>query len=172
MEFLDLVKNRFSVRSYKPDEVEEEKLNVILEAACLAPTAVNYQPFQLTVIKTQGLEDKLKRIYPANWFSEAPLVICLSVIPSKAWNRKDGKNYADVDGSIVMDHIILAATSLGLGTCWVGAFDPNAAREILDLPKNVEPLLFTPLGYPAEEPRVKQRKKLSEIVKFMDLKSF
>jgi nitroreductase len=169
MEFLALVKNRFSVRSYKPDDVEEEKLNVILEAASLAPTAVNYQPFQLIVIKTKGHEDKLKRIYPAKWFTEAPLVICLCVIPSKAWNRKDGKNYADVDGSIVMDHIILAATSLGLGTCWVGAFDPDATREILDLPENVEPLVFTPLGYSAEEPRVKQRKKLSEIVKFMDL---
>lgn len=170
MEFLNLVKNRFSVRSYKPDDVEEEKLDVIFEAARLAPTAVNYQPFQLIVIKTRGVENKLKRIYPAKWFSEAPLVICLCVIPSKAWNRKDGKNYADVDGSIVMDHIILAATSLGLGTCWVGAFDPDAAREILDLPENVEPLVFTPLGYPAEEPKVKQRKKLSEIVKFKDLK--
>ena len=170
MEFLNLVKNRFSVRSYKPDDVEEEKLNVIFEAANLAPTAVNYQPFQLIVIKTHGVENKLKRIYPAKWFSSAPLVICLCVIPSKAWNRKDGKNFADVDGSIVMDHIILAATSLGLGTCWVGAFDPDAAREILDLPENVEPLVFTPLGYPAEEPKVKQRKKLSEIVKFKDLK--
>jgi nitroreductase len=71
-----------------------------------------------------------------------------------------------VDAAIVMDHMVLAATELGLGTCWVAAFDPGVAREVLALPDGVEPLLFTPLGFPADEPRVKERRPLAEMVHF------
>jgi len=168
MEFLELVKKRYSVRAYKNDPVEDEKLDKILEAARFAPTAVNYQPFQIMVIKTEGKKEELKRVYQAEWFSEAPIVLCVSTIPEKAWSRRDGKNYADVDASIVMDHIILAATSLGLGTCWIGAFDVQAAKEVLNLPEGVDPLVFTPLGYAADDPREKSRKELSEIVEYHD----
>jgi len=168
MEFIELVKTRYSVRAYKNDPVEDEKLNTILEAARFAPTAVNYQPFHIIVIKTDGKREKLRNIYQAEWFSEAPLVLCVCTVPDKAWSRRDGKNYADVDATIVMDHIILTATSLGLGTCWIGAFDVDAARRVLNLPEGVEPLVFTPLGYAADEPREKSRKELSELVKYED----
>ncbi|MGZ7047124.1 MAG: nitroreductase family protein [Methanobacterium sp.] len=166
MDFLDLVKSRYSVRAYKNQPVEEEKLEKILEAARFAPTAVNYQPFKIIVINTEGREDDLKRIYQAEWFSEAPVVICVCCEPQNAWVRRDGKNYADVDATIVMDHIILTATSLGLGTCWIGAFDAEAVRIILKLPDGVEPLVFTPIGYPADEKSEKKRKELSELVKY------
>lgn len=166
MEFLELAKKRYSVRAYKNETVEEEKLNTILEAARFAPTAVNYQPFQIIVIKTEGREEELKRIYQAEWFSEAPIVICVCAIPDNAWKRRDGKNYADVDAAIIMDHIILAATSLGLGSCWIGAFDVSAAKEVLNLPDGVEPIVFTPIGYPADETGEKKRKELSELVRY------
>lgn len=166
MEFLELAKKRYSVRAYKNEAVEEEKLNTILEAARFAPTAVNYQPFQIIVIKTEGREEELKRIYQAEWFSEAPIVICVCAIPDNAWKRRDGKNYADVDATIIMDHIILAATSLGLGSCWIGAFDVSAAKEVLNLPDGVEPIVFTPIGYPADETGEKKRKELSELVRY------
>ncbi|MGZ7120294.1 MAG: nitroreductase family protein [Methanobacterium sp.] len=166
MDFLDLVKSRYSVRAYKNQPVEEEKLEKILEAARFAPTAVNYQPFKIIVINTEGCEDDLKRIYQAEWFSEAPVVICVCCEPQNAWVRRDGKNYADVDATIVMDHIILTATSLGLGTCWIGAFDAEAVKIILKLPDGVEPLVFTPIGYPADEKGEKKRKELSELVKY------
>jgi nitroreductase len=166
MEFLELAKKRYSVRAYKNEAVEEDKLKVILEAARFAPTAVNYQPFQIIVIKTEGREEELKLIYQAEWFSEAPIVICVCAIPDNAWKRRDGKNYADVDATIVMDHIILAATSMGLGTCWIGAFDVNAAKEVLNLPEGVEPLIFTPIGYPADEIGEKKRKEISELVRY------
>jgi nitroreductase len=78
----------------------------------------------------------------------------------------DGKNYNDVDVAIAMDHLILAAADLGLGTCWVAAFDPAAARAVLNLPPGVEPVAFTPLGYPADEPRPKTRKALAELVRY------
>lgn len=166
MEFLELIEKRYSVRAYKPDDVEDEKLQAVLEAARLAPTSVNYQPFQIIVIHTEGHKEELKSIYPAEWFVQPPIVICVCAVPDKAWTRRDGKNFAEIDATIVMDHIILAATSLGLGTCWIGAFDPAAAKEVLKLPEGVEPIVFTPLGYPADEPGVKKRKEISELVRY------
>jgi nitroreductase len=154
------------VRSYQSKPVEDEKLKAVLDAARLAPTAVNKQPFNLIVIKTEGKKEELKLIYHADWFSEAPIIICACAIPPEAWSRRDGKNYVDVDTTIAMDHIILAATDLGLGTCWIAAFDPQAAREVLQLPEGVEPLVFTPLGYPADEPGTKNRKGLNELVRY------
>jgi nitroreductase len=91
-------------------------------------------------------------------------VICACSIPSQAWTRRDGKNYVDVDTTIAMDHLILSATNMGLGTCWVAAFDSDEARKLLNIPEGVDPLLFTPLGYPAEELNKKTRKNLDEIV--------
>ena len=164
MSFLELAAKRYSVRAYKPDSVEEEKLQAVLEAARLAPTAANKQPFQLIVMRTQGREAELKRIYPQAWFSQAPIVVCICAVPAQAWKRSDGKNYADVDATIAMDHLILAAADLGLGTCWVGAFDAAAAREVLRTPQGVEPIAFTPVGYPADAARPKKRKPLSDLV--------
>ena len=166
MDFLELIKSRYSVRAYKNQPVEEEKLDKILQAARLAPTAVNYQPFKLILIHTKEREDELKQIYQAEWFKKAPIVICVCCEPQNAWVRRDGKNFADIDATIVMDHIILAATSLGLGTCWIGAFNAKAAREILKLPDEVEPLVFTPLGYPADEKPIRKRKDVSELVRY------
>ena len=166
MEFLELVEKRYSVRDYRSDDVEDEKLNTVLEAARLAPTAVNYQPFQIIVMHTKSRENELKRIYPAEWFVQPPLIICICAVRDKAWTRRDGKNFMDIDATIVMDHIILAATSVGLGTCWIGAFDAAATKEVLNLPEGIEPVLFTPLGYPADEPGTKIRKDLSELVRY------
>jgi nitroreductase len=166
MEFSKLIETRYSVRAYKPDPVEQEKLERVLEAARLAPTAVNFQPFQLIVIHTAGREEQLNRIYRKDWFVQPPLVIAACGLPEKGWTRRDGRSYLDVDLGIVMDHLILAATDEGLGTCWVGNFDAAAAREVLGLPDDVEPIAFTPLGYPDDEPRTKKRRPLAELVRY------
>lgn len=166
MEFSELIRERYSVRAYKPDPIEDEKLERVLEAARLAPTAANRQPFQLIVIHTQGREQELSNIYGKVWFVEPPLVICACGLPDRGWTRRDGKSYVDVDVAIVMDHLILAAANEGLGTCWVGAFDLDAAREVLDLPDSVEPIAFTPLGYPADEAGSKRRRSLDELVRY------
>jgi nitroreductase len=167
MEFSELIEQRYSVRAYKPDPVEEDKLQQVLEAARLAPTAANRQPFQLIVIHTGGREEELKRIYNRDWFVQPPLVICACGTPARGWvRRQDSKNYSEVDVAIAMDHLILAAANLGLGTCWIAAFDPEATREVLHLPDDVEPIAFTPLGYPADQPGPKERKALSELVRY------
>ena len=155
MKFLELVKSRYSVRAYKPDSVEDEKLQQVLEAARMAPTGSNRQAFQLVVVHTEGREEEMKRIYPRDWFSQAPVLICAVAAPDYKLNI-----------GIVMDHLILAATELGLGTCWIGAFDRDAAREILSIPKGMEPIIFTPLGYPADEPGAKKRKDLDDLVRY------
>lgn len=166
MEFFDLIRKRYSCRAYRADPVEDEKLNMILEAARLAPTAANRQPFQLIVIHTEGRKEELSRIYGREWFVQAPLLICAVGVPRYAWVRGDNRRYLDVDVAIVMDHLILAAANLGLGTCWVAAFNEAAARQALKLPDDVEPLIFTPLGYPADQPGEKERKPLSELVRY------
>jgi nitroreductase len=164
MDFFDTLASRRSVRAYSPRSVEEDKLERILEAALRAPTACNNQPFRILVLRTEGREAELKRIYGQAWFAAAPLALLVCSVPGSAWSRRDGKNYADVDAAIVMEHIVLAATAIGLGSCWVGAFDPGAAREILGLEPGWEPIAFTPLGYAAESPEARPRKALSELV--------
>ena len=166
MEFSELIGKRYSVRAYERRPVEEEKLRRVLEAARLAPTACNRQPFLILVIRTEGRQNELKRIYKSDWFTQAPIVICACAVPSEAWTRRwDGKSYVDIDLTIAMDHLILAAANEGLGTCWIAAFDPAAAREVLDLPDDLVPVIFTPLGYPADSPGPKQRRPLSELVR-------
>ena len=166
MEFSELIRKRYSVRAYKSTPVEDAKLNQVLEAARLAPTAANRQPFQILVITTMGNEEELKRIYRKDWFTQAPLLICAVGIPAKSWVRKDMRRYLDMDVAIVMDHLILEAANQGLGTCWVANFNTDVAREILNLPGDVEPLIFTPLGYPDDQPQEKQRKGMKELVRY------
>lgn len=167
MNYFEVVQARYSVRSYKSDPVELEKLQRILKCARLAPTAANRQAIKIIIITTAGNQEALQKIYPDAWFSEAPYLLCICSIPGKCWVRNDKKNYSDVDAAIVMDHIILAATALGLGTCWVAAVDVEAARAILKLEDTWEPIAFTPLGYPRQVPAQKKRKPIEDIVVYV-----
>jgi nitroreductase len=150
--------------------VPDDLLAGVLEAGRVAPTAANRQPIRILVIHTAGREAELRRIYDAEWFVGAPLVLCVCAVPGEAWRRTmyDGRSHADVDATIVMDHLVLAAADVGLGTCWIAAFDPAAAREVLGVPPEAEPMLFTPLGYPAADAapsaRHAERRPLEEIV--------
>ncbi len=166
MQYQELIEQRYSVRAYRPDPVPEVQLQRVLEAARWAPTAANRQPFQLIVVHTQGREAELRRIYDQAWFVQAPIVIAAIGLPETGWKRHDRKSYVDVDVSIAMDHLILAAADQGLGTCWIGAFNVPATREVLGLPENVEPIAFTPLGFPGDEARPKRRKPLEELVRY------
>jgi nitroreductase len=166
MEFQELIKKRYSVRAYKSDPVEEEKLARVLEAARLAPTAADRQAFRVLVIRTKGREEELRRIYGRDWFTQAPLVLAVCALPGDGWVRKaDAWNAAEVDATIAMTHLVLAAADEGLGTCWIAAFDPGAAREVLGLPAGVVPSAFTPLGYPADSLPPKKRKPIGELVR-------
>jgi nitroreductase len=154
------------VRAYQPIEVEQAKIDQILEAVRLAPTAANRQPFRLILIHSRGREAELSRIYDKDWFVQAPIVICACGLDGESWIRDDGRPTTEIDVAIVMDHLTLAAASLGLGTCWIGAFNVDEARKILGIPDSVVPVLFSPLGYPADQLYVKERRPISELIKY------
>ena len=167
MEYSELIAARYSVRAYRPDPVEDEKVQLILEAARLAPTAANRQPIQLVVMHTKGREAEIGKIYHRPWFVQAPIVIGVCAISSMAWVRESDRfNARLIDAAIVTDHLVLAATNLGLGTCWVAAFNVEAARSVLQLPPEAEPIIFIPLGYPADQPGPKIRKPLTDLVRY------
>jgi len=105
-------------------------------------------------------------MYDRDWFVQGPLIIVVCGEDSKAWVRHDKANYGVVDTAIVMDHLILEATNQGLGTCWIGAFDADVAREILELPEGIDPIVMTPLGYPDAESRGTDRKSLEDLVHY------
>ena len=165
MDFYDVIRDRRSIRAYKPDRIEDDKLQRILNAAILAPSAANRQPISIIVVKDGKVKQKLKDAYSQEWFFTAPIIICACCSPDKAWRRSDGKSYVDVDVTIAMDHLILAASAEGLGTCWIAAFKPDIVREVLEIPYDLDPLILTPLGYPESIPEPTFRKQLNEIVR-------
>jgi nitroreductase len=170
MDFLELAKRRYSCRSYSDAPVEEEELNLVLEAGRVAPSAVNFQPWHFYVIREARNLAELHRVYHREWFRTAPCVIVICGDHNTSWKRRDGKDHADIDVAITTDHMTLQATELGLATCWICNFDPDMTREVLKLPEHLEPLVILPLGYPLDqadpERHKEKRKPLSEIVTF------
>lgn len=165
MNFDQLITNRFSVRSFTSRPVEHDTIIKILESAKLAPSAANFQPWHFIIIDEAANLAEFRQVYPRNWFREAPVYIVVCADHRQSWKRKsDGKDFADVDAAIVTDHLILKATEMGLGTCWVCNFDALLARNILNLPENIEPMVIVPIGYSEAEVPVKSRKSLSEMV--------
>jgi nitroreductase len=169
MDFLKLAKKRYSVRIYKTQPVEEDKLAKILEAGRVAPTAANGQPQKVIVVKSEEGLSKIKKA--ANIFN-APMALIVCADISRAWVRSyDSANSADIDASIVTDHMMLEATELGLGTLWICHFNPEVLKKEFDLPENIKPVNILLAGYAdrkAESPdrHDKTRKPLSYSVTY------
>jgi len=170
MKFLDLAKSRYSCRKYDNRSVEQEKLILILEAARVAPSAANCQPWHFIVIQDQECLKKIHSVYHREWFIDAPCVIVICGDHSQSWKRKDGKDHSDIDIAIAVDHMTLQAAELGLGTCWICNFNNELCSELLNLPSNLEPAVILPIGYPLDsadqERHGTKRKPLKEIVSF------
>ncbi len=166
MEFYELANKRYSCRKYKDQVVEKEKIEKILEAGRIAPSAVNYQPWHFIVVNDKIIKEKLDEAYERSWFQTAPAALIICGDHSKSWKRKDGKDHCDIDAAIATDHITLQAAELGLATCWVCNFDIEKCREILGLPNHIEPVVILPLGYPDDTTSKFHhiRKKSEEII--------
>ncbi len=166
--FYDLAKARYSLRNYSDIPVEEEKLRYILECGRIAPSAANHQPWHIIVITGMQMRLKLAETYNRPWFIQAPVVLVICGDHHAGWKRADGKDHTDIDASIIIDHMTLAAAEQGLGTCWICNFDAGRCSEILALPAHIEPIAYLPLGYPGKEPddrtRHLVRKTTEEIV--------
>lgn len=160
--FHRLVAGRYSCRSYAADrQVPRDVVMAILDAARLAPSACNRQPWRFIVLETPGDREVAIKAYHREWAASAPVFIVACGNHSKAWHRgSDGKDHTDVDVSIAIEHICLAATSLGLGTCWICNFDPEVLCEGLHLPADIEPIAVIALGYPRDLAEVPEKNRL------------
>jgi nitroreductase len=161
LELMDAIRSRRSIRKYKPDPVSDDVLRNVLEAARLAPSWANRQCWRFVVVKDK---EKRKKITMRDWAAEAPVVIVGCADPT-ASGTKFNQQYYMLDMGIAMEHLMLAATELGLGTCWIGGqFDEPTVKRVLNIPEGLRVVALTPLGYPDEKPEAKPRKSLSEIV--------
>lgn len=170
MKFLELARNRYSCRRYNSRPVEKEKLNLIMEAGRIAPSAANYQPWHFIMITEQEKLDQIHAVYPRDWFKTAPCVLVICGDHSQSWKRKDGKDHCDIDVAIAVDHMTLQATELGLGTCWICNFEHELCSKLLKLPPNLEPVVILPVGYPLDstdpDRHGSKRKSMNEIISY------
>ena len=165
MTFVSLAANRYSLRNFATKKVEKEKINYMLQAAQLAPSAVNKQPWKFIAVTQPAMLAKLHTCYPRDWFKTAQACIVVVGNHEESWKRLDGKDHCDIDIAIAVDHMALAATEQGLGSCWVCNFDLEKCRQLFNFASHLEPIVLLPFGYPANEAvPEKKRKELDEIV--------
>lgn len=163
MNFLELVKARYSVRNYDTRAVEQNKLDYLMECVRMAPSAVNFQPWKFEVVKEESRLSELKSAYSREWIQSAPCIVVACANHEVSWHRKaDGKDHADIDVAIAVEHLCLAAAEQGLGTCWVCNFDVERCKEIMQLPAHLEPVVLIPVGYSLDEAMPEKKRKPME----------
>ncbi len=172
MEFFDVVKNRFSCRKFSSKPVEDEKLNKILEAARLAPTAKNAQPVKIWVIKSPEALEKIKSTAPFAWLKDVNIILAVGGTTEGAFLRpSDNRTFGDVDATIVATHLMLAIENEGLGSTWIGFFDVPKIKEFFPEMKDYDLVALFPVAYKADgaEPsdRHEKRKSKDELVKIL-----
>ena len=177
MEFEDVIKSRTSVRTYSNKDVEDEKIKYMLECAQLAPSWRNSQCWSFIVVKNKEKKKELSKTGMINkWLKDVPVIIVACGTP-KISGTRNNMNYFLVDVAIAMQHLILAATDMGLGSCWIGGFNERKVKEILEIPDDVKVVALTPIGYPTQKSRIgdsaikkivrsKQRKNFDEIIHY------
>jgi len=169
LDFYEVIRTRRSVRSYKPDPIPDEVLMRVLDAARIAPSGSNRQPWRFIIVKDEELKKRLAEACSGQHFiAEAPVII---VACGRNIHYNRGGYMGDmsmlVDVSIAFTHLILAARAEGLGTCWIGSFDNEEVKRILNIPEDVNVVAITPLGYPKREDAFREpgsRKPLEEIM--------
>jgi len=170
VDILKAIKKRRSVRGYLNKAIPEQVLNRVLEAARLAPTAANKQPFKLILVTDKLTKAKLVEASKRQTFiAEAPMIIVGCAFPEESYQKIGGtRTSEEIDISIVFDHLMLQAAEEGLGTCWIGAFSEDQVKAILNISSNVKVVGLTPLGYPSgkefKSGKHLERKPLSKIV--------
>ena len=164
MDVFEAITQRKSIRKYKDKEIEKEKLIKVLESARISPSAANRQEWKFIVVKDDNTRSRLvSAAHGQNFVGQAPVTIVACSTESERI-MPCGQHAYTVDLSIAVSFMMLEATELGLGTCWLGAFDEEAVKEILDIPSDIRvPAMFT-LGYADENPVARPRKALKDIV--------
>ncbi len=164
MTLKELCEARYSCRNYKDIPIEDDKLGYIKECVRLAPSAVNFQPWKFVLVTDSDTLDKISACYDREWLKTAPAIVICMEDKINAWTRKyDGKNHADIDVAIATEHLCLAATEQGLGSCWVCNFDVEKLKATIELPEGYEPAALVPMGYAADEATPKSRKPVNDV---------
>ena len=159
MEIFEAIKNRRSIRKYKTGQIPRDTIDILIEAGRLAPTAANKQRFKLVIVSDTDIKEKLAIACNGQMFvGTASNVIVGTVDKEWKWNQ--------VDIAIVLEHIVLEAFELGLGTCWIGAFNEEEVKKILDIPTNIKVVALLTLGYSEEFPERRPRKSVNEIISY------
>ncbi len=168
MDFFELIRARRSIRAYSQQPVEEDKLQQILTAANLAPSAGNLQAYEIYLVRDRQVRVELARASLEQWFiSEAPVALVFCAHPERSaakYGRRGVRLYALQDATIACTFAMLAATELGLATVWVGAFDDEGVRRAIRAPEGHQPVAILPIGYPAEQPAPAPRRSLADLV--------
>ena len=168
LSLMELIKGRRSIRAYSGKPVEKEKLEAVLEAARLAPSARNRQKWQFIVV-TEKTDEKTKAAMVEACFNQPSVEqapVCIAVVDEEPEMMTCGQPVDAVDASIALSFMLLKAQEEGLGTCWLGYFDAPKVKAALGIPENMSVVAVTPLGYPAESPDARPRKSLEEIVRY------
>lgn len=170
MDIFQVIRDRRSIRKYVNKEVEQEKVDQVLDAARLAPSWKNMQCWRFLVIRDEVNRDLLLEAVPdenpgKKALAVAPVTIMLCADP-REYDVENGIPYYVADGAIAFEHLCLAAHALGLGTCWIGWYDEAKIKEAFSIPDPIRVIGFTPLGYPDQEPKPRPRKSLDDIVHY------
>lgn len=171
-QFLALSRQRHSCRLYTEEPVSREDLELIAEAARLAPSACNRQPWHLLIITEKEQRETLTSCYAKEWLQAAPAFIAVVGNHGEAWHRElyDHKDHTDVDAAIITEHICLAAASLGIGSCWICNFDAARFAKLFGINAECEPIAIVALGHPAKpDAPEKVRKPLTDILSWQTL---
>jgi nitroreductase len=170
MDVSQTIQLRRSVRSFQEKEIEKGKLNKVLEAARLAPSASNRQEWKFIIVTDKGKRGKIAEAASSQAFiGQAPIIIVACATESKSTMLCGQPRYT-VDVSIAMSFMILQAREIELGTCWIGAFNEEEVKQILGVPNNIRVVAITPLGYPSQNPSARPRKKMEQIICFNEYK--
>lgn len=168
MEFEEVLRKRHSIRRFKEKEVEEGKIKKILELANLSPSAGNLQARSAIIVRDKKMKEKIcQTALGQNFIVEAAVVfiVCADLEESaQKYGRRGRELYSIQDATIFASYLQLAVTSLGLASCWIGAFNEYKVSEILKLPEEMRPIAIIPVGYPVEKPYLTRRKSLDEII--------
>ncbi|KXA88689.1 hypothetical protein AKJ57_06475 [candidate division MSBL1 archaeon SCGC-AAA259A05] len=163
----EAIRKRKSVRSYKDKDVSREKVEELMESVRLAPSATNRQEWKFVIVDDDEKIEALKNCTKHKFIAQAPYIIA-GVSTDPDYVMSNGKAAGPIDLSIAIDHLTLKATEEGLGTCWIGGFDQDCAKQVLEVPKDLEIVALTPLGIP-EKPLTemsKDRKKIDKIITY------
>ena len=177
MKFDHILEKRTSVRSYDSRTIDKKDIIAICEAARLAPSACNSQTWRfIAVTDRQSIRkichEAMRRFIPNRWIEQVPLLIIgcsqLDIIANRIGSRVTGIEYYQIDLGIAMEHMVLKATELGLGTCWIGWFNEEKLKKILNIPKKIKVSAMLAIGYPKEEPSKKRSRKPINKILFSD----